>query len=99
VTAEALRARINEIDRELVALLSARAQCAIEIGHIKRATAQAVYQPDREAEVLANVRAANTGPLDDAAITRLFERIIDEHRRIERIESAVEPPPGKGIER
>jgi chorismate mutase len=45
----------------------------------------AVYQPAREAEVLEKVRKANTGPLDDAALMRLFERIIDEARRLERM--------------
>jgi chorismate mutase len=43
-----------------------------------------VYQPDREIEVLRHVRSQNGGPLDADAITRLFERIIDEARRLER---------------
>jgi chorismate mutase len=79
-----LRRRIDELDRQLVALLGERARCALEIGHIKERTGEAVYQPTRESEVLANVRRANAGPLDDAAMTRLFERIIDEARRLER---------------
>jgi chorismate mutase len=44
-----------------------------------------IYQPDREREVLRHVRGVNAGPLDDEAIVRLFERIIDEARRLERI--------------
>ena len=44
-----------------------------------------VYQPAREAEVLAHVQHVNAGPLDDGAMRRLFERIIDEARRLERI--------------
>lgn len=84
----ALRARIDEIDAELVALLNARATCAVEIGEIKEQIHQAIYQPAREAEVLANVRAANRGPLNDEAIVRLFERIIDEARRLERLSAA-----------
>jgi chorismate mutase len=84
----ALRARIDEIDAELVALLNARATCAVEIGEIKEQIHQAIYQPAREAEVLANVRAANRGPLNDEAILRLFERIIDEARRLERLSAA-----------
>jgi chorismate mutase len=83
-----LRARIDEIDAELVALLNARATCAVEIGEIKEQIHQAIYQPAREAEVLANVRAANRGPLNDEAIVRLFERIIDEARRLERLSAA-----------
>ena len=81
---DALRRRIDELDRQLVALLSERATCALAIGRIKERTGEAVYQPDREKQVLAAVRACNRGPLDDAALTRLFERVIDEARRLER---------------
>lgn len=79
------RQRIDEIDEQLVALLNARAEQAQAIGRIKHASGEAVYQPAREAEVLAHVRQVNQGPLDDAAMTRLFERIIDEARRLERL--------------
>jgi chorismate mutase len=82
---DALRARIDEIDAKLVALLSERASCALTIGHIKRALRMAIYQPAREADVLAHVCGLNPGPLDDEAIRRLFERIIDEARRLERV--------------
>jgi chorismate mutase len=85
---DALRRRIDALDEQLVALLSERAACALDIGRLKEARRIAVYQPTREAEVLARVRAANPGPLDDAAMARLFERIIDEARRLER-QSAV----------
>jgi chorismate mutase len=81
------RVRIDEIDRELVALFNERSRCAIEIGHIKARLGLDVYSPAREAQVMANVTEANRGPLDDEAIKRLFERIIDESRRIERLES------------
>jgi chorismate mutase len=80
-----LRQRIDAIDRQIVQLLNERAGCALEIGRHKEAVGQPVYQPAREAEVLASVRAVNRGPLDDGAMTRLFERIIDEARRLERL--------------
>lgn len=80
------RIRIDEIDLQLVALFNERAQCAIEIGHIKRRLGLEVYSPSREAQVIANVTGANQGPLDHEAVRRLFERVIDESRRIERIE-------------
>lgn len=79
-----LRAQIDDIDRRLVDLLTARARCALELGHLKEAQGIPLHQPGREAEVLANVRQANGGPLDDDAVVRLFERIIDEARRLER---------------
>lgn len=89
-----LRAEIDAIDEQLVALLNARSARAIAIGHLKEQTGEPVYQPAREGEVLAHVRSVNHGPLDGHAITRLFERIIDEARRIERLAAKpVQPSP------
>jgi chorismate mutase len=79
-----LRRRIDEIDEQLVTLLSARAACALAIGHEKKTAGLEVYQQSREAEVLRHVQQINAGPLDDSAMKRLFERIIDEARRLER---------------
>ena len=78
------RKRIDEIDQQLVRLLNERSQCAVEIGHIKKKLNVPAWQPQREAEILRNVVKSNRGPLDDAAIRRLFERIIDEARSLER---------------
>jgi chorismate mutase len=78
------RSRIDEIDRKLVELLNERSRCALEIGRIKQAEHLPLYQPDREREVLENAERVNPGPLSDAAIRRLFERIIDEARSAER---------------
>lgn len=81
---EELRHRIDELDDALVRLLNARAACALEVGRAKKLLGMEIYQPSREAEVLAHVQHINRGPLNDAAIKRLFERIIDEARRLER---------------
>jgi len=78
------RRRIDEIDKKLVQLLNERSQCALEVGKLKQAAKIPLYQPDRENEVLANAERNNSGPLTDAAIRRLFERIIDEARAAER---------------
>jgi chorismate mutase-like protein len=78
------RRRIDEIDKKLVELLNERSRCALEIGKLKQADNIPLYQPDRENEVLANAERTNPGPLTDAAIRRLFERIIDEARAAER---------------
>ena len=69
----------------MVRLLNARAACALEIGRLKRQLGMEIYQPTREAEVLEHVAGVNTGPLDTPALRRLFERIIDEARRLERL--------------
>ena len=78
------RRRIDEIDKKLVQLLNERSQCALEVGKLKQTAKIPLYQPDRENEVLANAERNNSGPLTDAAIRRLFERIIDEARAAER---------------
>ena len=54
------------------------------IGAIKKRIGLPVYVPSREAEVIRNVVSANAGPLPDAAVRRLFERVIDETRSLER---------------
>lgn len=78
------RRRIDEIDRKLVELLNERARCAMEIGRLKQQDRLPLYQPEREHEVLAGAEAANSGPLSHQAVRRLFERIIDEARTVER---------------
>ena len=83
------RRRIDEIDKKLVELLNERSRCALEIGKLKQAQNLPLYQPEREKEVLENAEHSNSGPLTDAAIRRLFERIIDEARSAER--AAMEP--------
>jgi chorismate mutase len=90
---ELLRQRIDEIDRQLVELLNERASCVVDIGHVKRARNLALYQPDRERKVFEAVEAMNPGPLSGRALRRLFERILDESRSVER--HAMEPAPGE----
>ncbi len=82
---EEWRRRIDAIDDQLVRLLNSRSACAVEIGRIKRALGLPLYSPEREDELLDRVLRENPGPLDRAAVRRLFERIIDESRRLERL--------------
>lgn len=84
-TLDDLRKKIDALDDALVRLLNARAACALEIGRFKKQIGVPIYQPSREAEVLNHVQNINRGPLDDGAVRRLFERIIDEARRLERV--------------
>lgn len=78
------RKQIDAVDRKLVELLNRRSRYAIEIGKIKAKQKLPIYTPHRELQVLFNVVRANEGPLDDQAMRRLFERIIDEARGLER---------------
>jgi chorismate mutase len=82
---DGLRRRIDLIDDQLMKLLNSRSACAVEIGRVKRQVGMAVYQPERETWILERVEANNPGPLDPGAVRRVFERIIDEGRRLERL--------------
>ena len=98
-TIDELRTRIDELDLKLVELLNQRASCALRIGEIKRALGLEIYQPEREAQVLQNVQQHAHdigGPLGGDALTRLFERIIDEARRLERESAAGHQAGGDG---
>ena len=93
---DALRDEIDKIDEVIVRLLDSRARCAYAIGRVKQAAGLAIYEPSREARVIARVKELNaklSGPLDEPAIVRLYERIMDEARRIQRIEAKHEPEP------
>jgi chorismate mutase-like protein len=81
------RRRIDEIDERLLELLNERTRCVIEVGKIKKAQNVRIYDPQREREILRRMKEQNRGPLDEEGLQRLFERVIDECRRIERNES------------
>lgn len=85
MTLDDLRKDIDRVDEVLVRLLNERARCVCEIGKLKKELGIEVYQPNREKDVLTHVRTvASEGPLGPDAVARLFERIIDEARRLER---------------
>ena len=78
------RVLIDDVDRRLVALLNERTRTVEEIGRVKRSAALPIYEPKRESEVFANISSANSGPLTADALKRIFERIIDEMRSIQK---------------
>ena len=80
-----IRREIDRLDAELLRIFNQRADLALQIGEIKQALGLAVYDPAREKRIFERMKATNPGPLDDGAIVRLFERVIDESRRLERI--------------
>jgi chorismate mutase len=80
-----LRILIDDVDRRLVALLNERTRVVEEIGRVKRLSGLPVYEPKREEQVFANVTGSNGGPLTPEALRRVFERIIDEMRTIQRV--------------
>lgn len=81
------RARIDALDIEILRLLNDRTRVVEEIGRIKSELALPVYEPKREDSVMANVLSNNAGPLDDDAVRRIFERIIDEMRSLQKMQA------------
>jgi len=79
------RHRIDELDRGILDLLSARTQIVEEIGRVKRHLNLPIYEPRREDEVFENVTKHNRGPLGADGVKRIFERVIDEMRTIQRM--------------
>ncbi|HKR97763.1 MAG TPA: chorismate mutase [Candidatus Angelobacter sp.] len=82
------RKKIDELDRQIVELINARAQAAQEIGKLKRNTAMPIYEPVREKTIFENVSKANRGPLPDSELRQVYERIIDVMRNIQKNEIA-----------
>lgn len=78
------REEIDAVDVRLVALLNERTRIVEEIGRIKQKLTLPIYEPKREDQVFLNVTSNNTGPLTAEALKRIFERIIDEMRTIQR---------------
>jgi chorismate mutase len=80
------RKKIDEVDRRLVELICERARAVVEIGKLKRNTSMPIYEPDRERIVFSNVQEANRGPLPGRDLVRIYERIIDVMRNIQKEE-------------
>jgi chorismate mutase len=78
------RKKIDEIDRRLAGLLNERARCTLEIGKLKRQQGRAILESRREDEVLRQAAEASDGPMDAAAMRRVFEAILRESREMQR---------------
>jgi chorismate mutase len=78
------RKKIDEMDVQIVHLISQRAHAAQAIGDLKRKTDLPVYEPLREQHVFAHVKAVNPGPLADSEMLHVYERIIDVMRTLQR---------------
>lgn len=80
-----LRIEIDRLDRELLRIFNERANLALKIGEVKKELDLPVYDPSREKLIFEAMTKDNPGPLENDAIVRLFERVIDESRSLERI--------------
>ena len=79
------RTRIDELDEQITALLNKRAEAAVEIGKLKTASTAPIYEPKREEQVFAHVAAVNPGPLTNAEVTDIYQRIMDVMRNKQRV--------------
>lgn len=80
------RKEINSIDIELLFLFNRRANLVVDLARIKKQQGKELFDPERERDIFVSLTEKNPGPLTPEAIVRLFERIIDESRRLERTE-------------
>jgi chorismate mutase len=79
------RRAIDEIDARIVTLLNERTRVVEVIGQIKQEFSMPVYEPRREDEVYRNVAENNQGPLPPEAVKRIFERVVDEMRTLQKM--------------
>ena len=79
------RRQIDEVDRKLVRLLNERTRIVEQLGRVKEQLQMPIYEPRREDEVFRNIQHSNHGPLPPDALKRLFERIVDEMRTLQRM--------------
>jgi chorismate mutase len=79
------RRMIDDIDARIVSLLNDRTRAVEIIGKIKQEFSMPVYEPRREDEVYRNVTESNQGPLPADAVKRIFERVVDEMRTLQKM--------------
>jgi len=89
------RVSIDDIDRRIVELINERTRVVEEIGRVKREAQLPVYEPKREEQVFANITSANQGPIPADSVRRIFERIIDEMRTLQRRKISPHPEDPK----
>jgi chorismate mutase-like protein len=80
---EALRREIDAIDAKILQLVAARVRVVLAVGDLKRTLGVAIYDPERERAMLERLGDHIEPPLDRDTVKRIFERLIDESRRLE----------------
>jgi chorismate mutase/prephenate dehydratase len=80
---QTLRLQIDAVDRELLTLLNRRASLALAVGEIKKREGSPVFRPEREAQVIDGLKAANTGPLRADSVAPIWREIMSASRALE----------------
>ena len=73
---EAHRAKIDEIDQQIVTLLNKRAGHSLVIRGLKPDAHMGLYDPKREEEIFARVNSYNEGPLYNENLREIYEAIL-----------------------
>ena len=79
-----LRNEIDSLDEDLAKLLSKRTYFSMMIGRVKRALNMPAYSPEREREISKRISQSAKEPLKASALQRIYERILDESRAIQK---------------
>lgn len=77
------RSRINDLDNQILQLLTQRAEAALQIGDLKRRQDAPSYAPEREAEILRRLTALNAGPLPADTVAAVWREILSGCRALE----------------
>jgi len=79
----ALRGQIDAVDREILALLNRRASLALAVGELKKHEGSPVFRPEREAQVIDGLKAANPGPLQNSSVAPIWREVMSACRALE----------------
>jgi len=79
----ALRTRIDAVDRELLDLINRRARLAQDVGELKKKEGSVAFRPEREAQVIDGLKAANPGPLKSDSVAPIWREIMSACRALE----------------
>ncbi len=79
-----LRARIDQIDEQILALLNERAELAKAIGELKSRDQKPFFTPEREQMIYRKLQRLNKGPLTHEQLVGIFREIISISRALEK---------------
>lgn len=82
-----LREKIETLNIEILKLLSERGQIAKQIGQEKHKQGTAIYDPEREKEMINKLLDLNDGPFDDNVIKQLFKEIFKASTELQKSDS------------
>ena len=89
-----LRARIDQLDVQIVHLLNERARLGLAAGRAKKTDGRPIADSDHEREVLVRVAMANDGPFPQDALLALYRQLIETIKRLEELEHSSEGAKG-----